>query len=58
MKQIMKALSSIDMTAGRPWKKLLIFTIPMVLGNLFQQMYGIVDMIILGYFVGDDAHQR
>jgi len=55
IRQIMGMLSSIDMTTGTPWKKLLVFTIPMVLGNLFQQMYGIVDMIILGHFVGDDA---
>ena len=48
-------LSSIDMTQGKPWKKLLIFTIPLLIGNVFQQFYSIADAIILGRFVGDYA---
>jgi len=47
--------SAIDMTVGTPWKKLLLFTIPLLIGNLFQQLYSTVDAIFLGTFVGDHA---
>jgi len=43
------------MTEGTPWKKLLIFTIPLLIGNLFQQLYSTADAIILGRYVGDNA---
>jgi len=43
------------MTKGNPWKSLLLFTVPLLIGNLFQQMYSTADAIILGRFVGDDA---
>ena len=48
-------LSSIDMTEGRPWKKLLLFTVPLLIGNIFQQMYSTADAIILGQVIGDNA---
>ena len=48
-------LSNIDMTQGTPWKKLLLFTVPLLIGNFFQQMYNTADAIILGRFVGDNA---
>jgi len=48
-------LSGIDMTVGKPWKNLLLFTVPLLIGNLFQQMYSTADAIILGRFVGDYA---
>jgi len=48
-------LSNIDMTEGTPWKKLLLFTVPLLIGNVFQQMYSTADAIILGRFVGDYA---
>ncbi len=38
-----------------PWKALLIFSIPMMLGNLFQQLYTMTDSVIVGRFVGEDA---
>lgn len=44
-----------DMTIGSPGKTLFLFAVPMVLGNLFQQLYNIVDSIIVGNFVGSDA---
>ncbi len=44
-----------DMTSGNPTKLLLMFTIPMLFGNLFQQIYNMADTIIVGQFVGDDA---
>ena len=48
-------LSNIDMTEGTPWKKLLLFTVPLLIGNVFQQMYSTADAIILGRVVGDYA---
>ena len=44
-----------DMTTGSPGKTLFFFAIPMVLGNLFQQLYNIIDSIIVGNYVGADA---
>lgn len=43
------------MTSGVIWKQLLIFFFPVVLGSLFQQIYGTVDTIIVGQFVGKTA---
>lgn len=44
-----------DMTEGKPLKLILSFCIPLIFGNLFQQMYNMVDSIIVGQFVGVDA---
>ena len=44
-----------DMTAGKPMKILLDFTIPVFIGNVFQQFYNMVDAIIVGKFVGTKA---
>ena len=44
-----------DMTEGRPWEKILIFAIPMILGNIAQQLYSTVDSIVVGQYVGDLA---
>ena len=44
-----------DMTTGSPWKKILIFTVPMILGNIAQQLYSTVDSIVVGHYVGDNA---
>lgn len=43
------------MSEGNIWKQLLLFSIPLVLGNLFQQLYNAVDSMIVGNFVGDEA---
>jgi len=48
-------ITAIDMTEGKPWKKLLLFTVPLLVGNLFQQLFSTVDAIMLGNFVGDYA---
>lgn len=55
IRRVRDQLSTIDMTEGKPWKKLLLFTMPLLVGNLFQQVYSIADAIFLGRFVGDDA---
>ncbi len=44
-----------DMTKGNPTKLILAFTIPILIGNLFQQMYSMVDTAIVGQFVGVGA---
>lgn len=44
-----------DMTTGSPWKIILLFSIPVLLGNLFQQFYNMADAIIVGQFLGEDA---
>ena len=44
-----------NMVSGNPTKALIGFTLPMVAGNLFQQFYNIMDSIIVGNVVGEDA---
>ena len=44
-----------DMTIGSPWKRIMEFSVPMLLGNVAQQLYNTADSIIVGKFVGDDA---
>lgn len=44
-----------DMTKGKPLKLILMFTIPILIGNIFQQFYNLVDSIIVGRFVGVNA---
>ena len=43
------------MTKGNIWKLLIIFSIPLILGNLLQQMYNTADSIIVGNFVGSNG---
>jgi len=44
-----------DMTKGDTTKLLIAFSIPMMIGNIFQQLYNVVDSSIVGKFVGSDA---
>lgn len=44
-----------DMTVGTPWKVILRFSIPLLLGNLFQQMYNTVDAAVVGRYMGSEA---
>ena len=46
---------SMDMTEGNIWKLLSLFAMPLLFGNLFQQLYNTVDSIIVGNFVGKNA---
>ncbi|MEF2575953.1 MAG: MATE family efflux transporter, partial [Eisenbergiella sp.] len=43
------------MTEGAPARKLFFFAAPMILGNLFQQLYNMADSVIVGQFAGVDA---
>ena len=44
-----------DMMIGNPMKIILLFSIPVLLGNLFQQFYNMVDTMIVGQYLGVDA---
>ena len=46
-----KLNSPIDMTQGSPWRGIVMFTIPMLLGNIAQQLYSTVDSIVVGNYV-------
>lgn len=48
---------TVDMTTGTPWKKILQFTLPMLIGNIAQQFYSTVDTIVVGRYAahGDNA---
>ncbi len=50
-----KLFSARDMTEGAPWKGILWFTVPMLIGNVAQQLYSTVDSIVVGRYVGDNA---
>lgn len=43
------------MTEGVIWKQLLLFSFPLLVGNLFQQLYNTVDSIVVGNFIGSQA---
>jgi len=52
LKQIFSAR---DMTVGPPWRRIAEFAVPMLLGNVAQQLYNTVDSIVVGKYVGDNA---
>ena len=47
-----------DMTQGVIWKHLLAFALPLMVGNLFQQLYNTVDSIVVGQFVSQGTHKQ
>ena len=47
--------STKDMTTGEPMKLIFVFSIPLLLGNIFQQFYSLVDAIIVGRLIGTNA---
>ena len=46
---------AIDLTQGTPIKQILLFTLPLFLGELFQQLYNVVDTLVVGRFVSSKA---
>ena len=44
-----------DLTVGKPFKVILAFALPMIISNIFQQLYNIVDTMVVGQFVSNDA---
>jgi putative MATE family efflux protein len=55
MERIKRLFQATDMTVGEPWKMIIIFTMPMLIGNIAQQLYSTVDSIVVGKYVGDNA---
>ena len=45
----------LNMTEGKPIKLILPFMIPLLIGNIFQQLYNIADVIIVGRTIGVNA---
>ena len=44
-----------DLTVGRPFRQLVVFSIPFVISNLLQQAYNMADMAIVGRFIGSEG---
>lgn len=44
-----------DMTQGSPLRHILLFSVPLLIGNIFQQLYNIADLVIVGRTLGVDA---
>lgn len=55
LEKVTRLFGQVDMTEGQPWKKIVAFTIPMLIGNVAQQLYNTVDSIVVGKYVGDNA---
>ena len=55
MNRLRKFFGAQDMTVGKPLSNLIVFSVPLLIGNLAQQMYNTADSIIVGQFVGDSA---
>lgn len=49
------AAKRMDLTTGNPMKQILLFSLPLVLGSLFQQLYSFVDTIMVGRLISNDA---
>lgn len=47
--------STMDMTKGKPYKVIIAFAIPLMIGNIFQQLYSMVDTMVVGRFIGTNA---
>ena len=45
----------LDMTTGKPLGLILRFAVPLFIGNIFQQVYSMVDTMVVGYHLGDSA---
>lgn len=55
MAQSHQKQQAVDMTSGSIIRHLIVFTVPLLLGNLFQQLYNTVDSLVVGNFVGSEA---
>ena len=51
----MEKSGTMDLTVGRPIKQILLFSLPLVAGTLFQQMYAFVDTVMVGRLISNDA---
>ena len=48
-------MNTSDLTHGPVWKVIVRFALPLLIGNLLQQLYNITDSIIVGQFLGKEA---
>ena len=55
MQRLRKLFAPRDMTQGPPWKSILGFALPMLIGNVAQQLYASTDSVVVGRYVGDNA---
>ena len=55
MSSLSRFFAAQDMTEGTPWKKIVSFAIPLLIGNIAQQLYNTADSVIVGKYVGDLA---
>lgn len=55
MQNIKTLFAPRNMTTGAPWKRILGFAVPMLVGNIVQQLYSSTDSAVVGQYVGDNA---
>ena len=55
MARISSLFAPRDMTEGPPWKRIVEFSIPLLIGNVAQQFYNTADSIVVGKYIGDNA---
>lgn len=55
MESLKEKFAPKDLTEGTPWKRIVEFAIPMLIGNVAQQLYNTADSIIVGKYIGDNA---
>ena len=53
--KIKKKSNETDMTVGNPTKHILLFALPLFIGNMFQQLYNTIDTVVVGKYVSADA---
>ncbi|MCQ2558500.1 MAG: polysaccharide biosynthesis C-terminal domain-containing protein, partial [Oscillospiraceae bacterium] len=53
--KLKKLFGAHDMTEGMPWIRIMEFAVPMLIGNIAQQLYNTADSVIVGRYVGDNA---
>ena len=56
-KERMKKKMTKSMTSGKPVKLILLFALPLIVGNIFQQFYSMADTVIVGRTIGVNAYK-
>ena len=51
----MRKSMDLDMTQGKPMRLILLFSLPILFGNIFQQLYNVIDTAVVGNVLGDNA---
>ena len=50
-----RRISALDLTTGKPLRRILVFMLPLLVGNIFQQLYSMVDTVVVGQTLGSAA---